>query len=157
MKKLFIISFSVLMFLCGCSKAPQPAPPQTDFSATVVCEDETYNVTHNGKSITTIICVKPQELKGLIYSYKGSEVSVNYNELSYKPSGELPNNKITELHRIIQELSSDCEYLIKSCDCQKTVFELPTALIECSTTSGIIQKITLKTNGNMYIFSNSEN
>lgn len=157
MRKLFIIPFVIIMLLCGCSKAPQPAPPQTDFSATVVCEDETYNVTHNGKSITTIICVEPQELKGLIYSYKGSEVSVNYNELSYKPSGELPNNKITELHRIIQELSSDCEYLIKFCDSQKTVFELPTALVECVTTSGVIQKITLKTNGTVYIFSNSEN
>lgn len=157
MRKLFVIPFVIIMLLCGCSKAPQPAPPQTEFSATVVCEDETYNVTHNGKTITTITFIEPQEIKGLTYSYQGSEVSINYNSLSYKSSGELPDNKITELYRIIQELSSDCEYLIKFCDSQKTVFELPTALVECVTTSGVIQKITLKTNGTVYIFSNSEN
>lgn len=157
MRKLFVIPFIILMLLCGCSKSLEPAPPKTEFSATVVCENETYNITHNGKTITTITCIEPQELKGLTYSYQGNEVSINYNSLSYKPSDELPDNKITDLHRIIQELSSDCEYLIKSCDSQKTVFELPTALVECVTTSGIIQKITLKTNGTVYIFSNSEN
>lgn len=157
MRKLLVIPFIILMFLCGCSKSPEPVPPQTEFSVTVVCENETYNVTHNGKTITSITYIEPQELKGLTYKYQGNEVSINYNSLSYKPSGEVSDNKITELHRIIQELSSGCEYLIKSCDSEKTVFELPTALIECITTSGAIQKITLKTNGTVYIFSNSEN
>lgn len=157
MRKLLVIPFIILMFLCGCSKSLEPAPPQAEFFATVACKDETYSITHNGKTITTITCIEPQKLKGLTYSYQGKEVSINYNSLSYKPSGELPDNNITELHKIIQELSSDCEYLIKSCDSQKTVFELPTALIECVTTSGTIQKITIKTNGTVYMFSDSEN
>lgn len=156
MRKLLIIPFIILMLLSGCSKQPQPSPPQTEISAKVTCDEEVYNINHNGKSITTISYIEPQELKGLTYSYSGSEVSINYNTLTYKPSGELQDNNITKLHRIIQELSSGCEYLTKSCDSDKTVYELPTALIECSTISGVIQKITLKTNGVVYIFSNLE-
>lgn len=156
MKKMLVITCILLMLLCGCSKPLKPSPPQTEFSAKVTCDDEVYNVTHNGKSITTISYIEPEQLKGLAYSFEGNEVSINYNELKYKPSGELPNNNVINLHRIIQELSSECEYLTKSCDLEKTVFELPKALVECSTTSGKIHKITLKTNGTLYIFSNTE-
>ena len=149
-----LLSFIIAIGLSSCA-SKDPKLPQSSFTATVTVASNSYKVIHNGKTITTITCLQPQQLKGFTYNYCGNQLTLKYNSLSYTPSSaSLPISKyVTSLHSTLQDISNTSAITLTDTSTDTSVYSTRTADITTETDTGKITKITNKATGDAYIFS----
>lgn len=149
------ISFMFVLPLTSCQATTDPKLPQTNFTATVTVASNSYKVTHNGKTITTIACLQPQQIKGFTYSYCGNQLTLTYNSLLYTPSStNIPISKyVTNLHNTLQEISNTSSISLTGTDVENSIYSTRTADITTKTDTGEIVKITMKSTGDIYSFA----
>ncbi len=156
-KKIIVSMFLAFVFIFNltCCGSSNPELPQTNFTATVTVVSNSYKVIHNGKTITTITCLQPQQLKGFTYSYCGNQLTLTYNSLSYTPSStSIPISKyVTNLHSTLQDLSNTSSITLSSSNSDTSVYSTRTADITTKTDTGEIVKIIIKATGDIYNFT----
>ena len=158
LKKIAIYFLALIIFtLTSCTAKTEPAEPLTNFTATVISNNDKYTVVHNGNSLTGITYHTPKALNGLTYNYKNGVLSVDFLSLSYKPSNNsLPSiNNATKLHNILTALTSNSCYLLSTTNATAT-YSLPTAEVICDFTTGRIKEIKSKENNQRFIFTYSD-
>lgn len=154
MKRILLVVMVIIIGLIstGCSKPIEPAPPLVNFTSNVNCDDNKYKVSCNGTTITAITILEPQKICGLTYNYTGNELTLSLGNTSYKPSLDVPNNKITLLNEALKEVRTYKNYTVKSCDEISTVYNFNKFVVTCDTAEGNIQKIVCKKESITYNF-----
>ncbi len=106
MKRLILSMLLCLLFMAGCSKGVQPKEPITDAvtaKVTVIGDgDREYrlDVQKDLDGVARYSFTFPDDVKGLEYSYVGSECTVSFNGLSLS-LGNSPNGVVDCLHIVL--------------------------------------------------------
>ena len=109
MKRLTVI-IPIILLLTSC--ITNPAPVQKEFCATVKSEYNGVNIKADVKSenhTLTIGFKAPKNLKGYIYKYSGSDLSVEYGDIILNSEYDyLPQKAFTNvLYNVLKEIERD--------------------------------------------------
>lgn len=150
MKKVFVILGIIIIFLSGCSG--KPAPVKKEFKAKVISKYNGINIKAEISSSNHSLVIEmkePNALKGYVYKYNDSELSITYNELKIDSGKDyLPDNSFASvLYSVTEVINRDeINYVGKygtkakySGKCESGDFE-----IQCDYNSGYISDIELK-------------
>ncbi len=108
MKKIFII-LPLILIMTSC--AAEPAPIQKEFSAIVTSEYNGIKIKAEVKPTNHTLIIKlksPESLKGCTYTYRGSDLTVEYNELKLNAEcGYLPENAFPNIiYNVLETVNS---------------------------------------------------
>ncbi len=101
MKKIFcLLILIILISFCGCKNKSSGVTAVTTglkFTAAVDCDGKSYEclVEVSESSTITVKAISPESLKGMTYSFSGSDVKIDFNGLTYRTDASLlPNNSV---------------------------------------------------------------
>ena len=112
MKKI-LCAFLVIFTLCGCNKIAKNITPHTKgitFNAQATYYNECYEcnveIEQNGDTVITI--TEPNDIEGLIFSYKGNETLISYKGLEYKTNNNSPEISVADfIYSVFQNPTGD--------------------------------------------------
>lgn len=149
MKKLLAV-IPIILILTSC--ALSPAEIQKNFKAEVFCDYNGVNIEADAECQNHSLKIEiksPENLKGYIYDYKNSKLSVKYKELEldcdteYLPKNAFSNVLYYTLNSLDKESTSFCgEYKDKAR--YKGKCEAGNFTIDCDYNTGYISDIEIK-------------
>ena len=149
MKKIFAI-LPLILIMTSC--AANPAPIQKEFSAIVTSEYNGITIKAEVKSTNHTLIIKmksPESMKGCTYTYKGSDLTVEYCELKLSAEcGYFPDNAFPEIINNVLETVNSGETVLSGKYNNKALYsgksDSGEFTLTCDYNMGYISELELK-------------